>query len=158
MDSVDLVKRFTEGFNGFDFDRLRDALELDPVTAESRMGEFGELHRQLIDPEIEIDLSAVEEYRILLPPDGRGKGLVAWGELWRSWFESWQTNDVRHSGWEGHGEWVVVDVDSELRGRSSGADVRFTNAQLWRVREGKIVAWSVFATRDEALATIRTLG
>jgi hypothetical protein len=158
MEGVDLVKRFAEAFNGFEFDRLRDALESNPATAESRMGEFVELHRRLIDPEIEIDLSAVEEYRILLPPDGRGSGLVAWRDLWRSWFESWQTNEVRHSGWEGHGEWVVVDVDSELRGRSSGAVVRFTNAQLWRVREGKIVAWAVFATREDALAHARALG
>jgi hypothetical protein len=152
MSSVDVVKRFTEAFNSFDFDRIRDAVESDPATAESRLGEFGELHRRLIHPEIKIDLSPVEEYRILLPPDGRGEGLVAWRELWQRWFESWQTNEVRHTQWEGHGDWVVVDVSTELQGRSSGAEVRFSNAQLWRVQDGRIVGWSVFASREDAVA------
>jgi hypothetical protein len=81
--------------------------------------------------------------------------LVAWRELWQRWFESWQTNVVRHHDWEAHGEWVVVEVESELRGRSSGAEVHFSNAQLWRVRDGSIVGWSVFASREDALAVAR---
>jgi ketosteroid isomerase-like protein len=150
--NLELVQGFVAAFRGIDFRRLRDIMESGPATAEEKLGAFGVLHAKLIDPEIELDLSGIEHFSVLLPPSGCGRGVAAWAEFWRNWFEAWETNEVEHRGWEAADDWVIAEVSSRLSGRASGAEVEFSNFQLWRLRGGRVVAYSVHPTREAALA------
>jgi hypothetical protein len=151
-DNLALVREFMEAFAAIDFPRLRDELQTDPATLESRLAQFGELHRELIHPEIELDITAMEGWIVFLPPAGRGRGIATWREFWQNWFDAWSTQRNEYRGWESGEDWVIVDVRNLMRGRTSGAEVEFHVVQLWRLRDGKVVAFSVYPTRDQALA------
>ena len=153
-ENLRLVRELIEAFAAFDFERLRDEMQRDPTTLESRLAEFGELHQRLVDPNIEIDITAMEGWIVFLPPDGRGQGLDTWREFWRNWFDAWSTQEIEYRGWESGGDWVSVEARNLMRGRTSGVEVRVAVVQLWRLREGRIVGFSVYPTRERALAAV----
>ena len=72
--------------------------------------------------------------------------------FWRAWFEAWE--DVRFE-YEEHidaGDRVISILTQRVRGRASGLEMEWTSyAQVWTVREGKIVRVDFFPTREEAL-------
>jgi hypothetical protein len=153
-ENLRLVREFIEAFGAFDFERLRDEMHADPADLESRLAEFGEIHRWLIDPEVELDIAEMTGWTVFLPPDGRGSGIDTWREFWRNWFEAWSTQEIEYSGWEASGDWVLVEARNLLRGRTSGVEVEVDVMQLWRLRAGRIVGFSVYPTREQALAAI----
>ena len=154
-ENVELVRAFVEAFTGLDFQRLRDTLDADRARAEESLARFGELHARLIDRNIEIDISGITNWKVFLPPDGRGRGIDTWGEFWRNWFDAWETNQVDHVGWESADDWVIHQTHNVLSGRSSGAPVEFDVFAVWRLRDGKVVGYSVHPTREAALAAAR---
>jgi hypothetical protein len=155
-----LVQEFAEQFNSSDFRRVRDVLDAsDRAAVEERLGRFGEIHARLIDPEVEIDFTDVPGFAVFVRPGGRARGLAAWAEFWREWFDAWEANEVVHSAWEAEDDWVIAHTHSRLRGRASGAEVEFSNFQLWRLREGQVTAFSIHPTHEAALAAAaRPLG
>ena len=65
--------------------------------------------------------------------------------------DAWEQIDYRYDELIDAGEHVLsVDVESGL-GRSSGAEVEFTQYAVWTIRDRKIVHVRWFADRDEAL-------
>jgi hypothetical protein len=148
------VREFLEAFAAFDFERLRDEMQRDPATLENRLAEFGEIHQRLIDPEIEVDITAMESWTVFLPPDGRGEGLDTWREFWRNWFDAWSTQEIEFRGWESRDDWVCVEARNLMRGRTSDVAVEVAVVQLWHLREGRIVGFSVYPTRERALAAV----
>jgi SnoaL-like domain len=153
-----LVREFIEAFDAFDFERLRDEMQADPANLAARLAEFGEVHQRLIDPEVELDIAAMEGWTVFLPPDGRGRGLDTWREFWRNWFEAWSTQRVEYSGWKSGADWVLVDAHNLMRGRTSGVEVEIAVTQLWRLRRGRIVGFAAYPTRQRALAVVEGPG
>ena len=151
VENLRLVKEFIEAFAASDFERLRDEMQRDPATLQSRLAEFGEIHQRLIDPDIELDITAMEGWIVFLPPDGRGRGLATWQGFWRNWFDAWSTQEIEYSAWESRGDCVIVEARNLMRGRTSGVELDFKVVQLWRLREGRIVGFSVYPTRERAL-------
>ena len=49
------------------------------------------------------------------------------------------------------GDEVVATINHRGRGRTSGAEVRMTNWQVYTVRDERIVRWGHYASRDHAL-------
>jgi ketosteroid isomerase-like protein len=48
-------------------------------------------------------------------------------------------------------EAIVVVIRSAARGRASGAEVEGRLAHLWTIRDGKVVRFQPFASREDAL-------
>jgi hypothetical protein len=157
-ENLGLVKEFIEAFAAFDFERLRDEMQRDPPALESRLAEFGDIHQRLIHPEIELDITAMEGWIVFLPPDGRGRGLATWQDFWRGWFDAWGSQEIDYSGWESAHDWVIVEARNLMRGRTSRVEVEVEVVQLWRLREGRIVGFSVYPTRERALAAAEGRG
>jgi ketosteroid isomerase-like protein len=154
-ENLALVREFLEAFATFDFERMRDELQSDSDDVERRLAEFGEIHRRLVDPEIEVDITAMESWTVFLPPDGRGQGLATWRGFWQNWLDAWSTQDIRYKGWHAGQDWVIVEARNVLRGRTSGVEVEVEVVHLWRLRDGRIVGFSVYPTRERALAAAR---
>jgi ketosteroid isomerase-like protein len=153
-ENLTLVREFIAAFAAFDFERLRDEMQADPADLASRLAEFGEIHQRLIDPEVELDITAMEGWTVFLPPDGRGRGMDTWRDFWRNWFDAWSTQEIEYHGWESRQDCVLVEAHNLMRGRTSGVEVDVDVTQVWRLREGRIVGFSVYPTREQALATV----
>jgi ketosteroid isomerase-like protein len=151
-DNIELVRRMNEVFDRYDFVSLRDALESSDTVALTS-GELGELSREMaeaIDEDVEVEF-------LLSSPliDGsRFVGLQGWAELWRQWLSAWEVYSLEASNYESIGDHVVVDVIHRGRGRTSGLEVELTQAQLWTLREGKVVRNRIFDARTDALRAI----
>jgi uncharacterized protein len=99
----------------------------------------------LIDPEIEIE-ARHESFHA-----GTYRGHRGMYELLQDFWSRFddRRSDVKELIPEGND--VVVSVLFHGRGKSSGIEVEMSHWQVWTVRDGKIVRWRTFATRQEAL-------
>jgi hypothetical protein len=107
--------------------------------------EYFDLHHA----DAEIDMRGVD-----MPGFGVLRGLEGYRELWTRWIEGWDSYGWTHSHWSEIGEHVIADVQIKATGRSSGADVIWTHCQVWTFRGGKVIRWSLFKDRAEALNVI----
>jgi hypothetical protein len=141
-------------FAATDFPSIRDALEgrMSPSQADELLGEFSRFVRVAVDPEIVIDFTGAE-----LPADYRAvfHGWRGWLEFWRLWFEPWQeqTSSNEHEELDS-GEVLQHTVTYNI-GRGSGVKVRWEGWNLWVARDGRIVRFEQYASREEALAAAR---
>ena len=72
--------------------------------------------------------------------------------FWRVWFAAWETVSFEYEEFIDAGDSVVSILNQRMRGRTSGAEVEWSSyAQVWTVRDGKIVRVEFFPTRAEAL-------
>lgn len=72
--------------------------------------------------------------------------------FWRVWFAAWETVGFEYEEFIDAGDTVVAILSQRMRGRTSGVELEWSSyAQVWTVREGKIVRVEFFLTRDEAL-------
>ena len=55
---------------------------------------------------------------------------------------------------EDHGDVALAVAELHGRGRKSGAEVRRPSVHIGRFRDGKVVWWQTFATREEALQAV----
>jgi ketosteroid isomerase-like protein len=83
--------------------------------------------------------------------DGSFRGRDGFAEsMQRFWtaFADFQSNieDCLTSGDE-----VILHVSHHATGRASGAEVAMRNWQVLTVRDGKVVRYGIFATREQAL-------
>jgi hypothetical protein len=150
---LELVRALTTGFGEVDFETFRDALaeasDMDQLAA--RTGSFGELNRNVIDPEVEVELHGPLTAMI----GERFNGWDGWLEFWRGWLDPWEDYSVEFSGWTEVGDAVVVTLDIEARGRGSGVQVSDRMTQGWTVAEGRVIRLDMFASRRKALAALR---
>ena len=52
------------------------------------------------------------------------------------------------------GDEVVVATEGRGKGRTSGAIARASAAQVWRVEHGKVLAWTAYQAKAEALEAV----
>jgi hypothetical protein len=114
------------------------------------MGDYGEMLRETIEPDVVIDVSALSASF----PENRGRyeGHTGWVEFWSDWLGPWKGFEFDAGDFEPRGEHVVVETLMRARGHESEVPVQWDVFQVWTFRDGKIVGLASFDTRDEALA------
>jgi ketosteroid isomerase-like protein len=99
---------------------------------------------------------ARDDFEVYLPPNlpnaGRYVGHDGFMVWLNQWLEAWEefTIEITDTTPVGAGHVVAVTHQSG-RGKGSGVAVEMDVAYLWEVREGKLVALQMYATREEAL-------
>jgi ketosteroid isomerase-like protein len=80
----------------------------------------------------------------------RGHAGVA--EFWRQWLDAWETIDVVRYELLDAPDKVILLLDQRMRGRYSAIDTAvFKYAQVFTVRDRKVVHWKVYEDQDKAL-------
>lgn len=125
------------------FDSLAEMDAFSP-TAASRLLE-------ICHPDVEWDVSR-------LWPDGqiyRGRSGVV--RFFRRWLGAWETYDFEVEEVLDAGAHVVVMLRERGRAKGTGAEVNHRFAQVWTLRDGRVVLWRAYAGREEALAALGCL-
>jgi ketosteroid isomerase-like protein len=72
--------------------------------------------------------------------------------FWRQWLGSWERMEFEQEAYFDAGDKVVVFQRMHARGKASGAEARFGDyAQVWTLRDGRVIRMTFYADRDEAL-------
>jgi ketosteroid isomerase-like protein len=72
--------------------------------------------------------------------------------FWRTWFAAWETVDFDYEEFIDAGERVVTILSQRLRGRTSGIELEWNSyAQVWTIRDERIVRVEFFPSRSDAL-------
>jgi ketosteroid isomerase-like protein len=75
--------------------------------------------------------------------------------FWRTWLAAWEEVSYEAVEFRDAGDHVVALVENQhMRGRTSGVDLTLTYAQVWTLRDGKVVRMRSFADQDEALRSV----
>ncbi len=133
-----------ERFRAYHDEIIRAAREdLDPEAAVSKMAEFW-------DPEVEYDMSESPW------PDIGGvyRGIEGVRQLWREWFAAWETLQFEYELVDA-GDRVVALLDSRMRGRSTGIEVRLgKSAFVTTFRDGLMLHNKLYMSHAEALEAV----
>ena len=100
----------------------------------------------LYDPEVEWDNS-----RGLGTGGGVYLGHEGLRHFFREWREAWEYPEEVPEELFDAGEHVISVATVQNRGRTSGAEVEWTQCGVWTIREGKIIRVAWFRTRSDAL-------
>jgi ketosteroid isomerase-like protein len=74
--------------------------------------------------------------------------------FWEEWLENWQEYRVTIGDViEANGQ-ILVQVGQMGRGRLSGIEIGADLFQVFRLREGKVIEYRIYADRDEALESV----
>jgi len=151
MDAFDELARTPEGF-----EEIRDAMaeggSFEEV-AERIGGELAEIQRTLIDPEVEMDYTALEATTMDAGPMPVFKGHEGWIEMWRLWWEPWDWYEWADRTVEALDEHhAMLNATARCRGRTSGVTVEIPQHGYWTVRDGKLVRYRAFDTREKTVA------
>jgi ketosteroid isomerase-like protein len=105
------------------------------------------------DPEIEWDVTGTQVPVSDVKTISHGHdGIRA---FWRHWFETWEAVTFEYEEFIDAGDDVVGVLTQRMRGRASGLDVEWKSyAQVWTVRNEKIVRVRFFSSREDALAAL----
>ena len=161
-DAATLLSRLLDAFEEATstpggFEAVRDAMasgkSFDEV-ADQVGGEMGRAQLELVHPEIECDYSALAAATMDGPTVFRGH--EEWISMWNLWFEPWDWWEWAERSIE------AIDDDRALftamgrcRGRASGVTVEIPQNGIWTARDGQLVAFSAYDTREEALASLK---
>src|SRR2546422_1792464 len=128
-ENVELLRRFYESFNQRDLDSVLE----------------------LCAPDVEVykDPEVVEMVAAFTP---RGQERVA--QYLRGWLDSWDDYHARPEELLGSGEDVAVLVRLRARGKGSQFDIEADMADVFTVRDGKIVRLRLYVERQTALEAI----
>ncbi len=138
QENVEKVRAFAEA------DVLaRASGEFDPEAAIARQDE-------LWDPEIELDPSGFP----VLDLTGVFRGADAARNWWREWYAAWDTLRFEYELVKA-GDQVVMLLDLQLRGRSSGIEFPpAKGAWVLTFRDGLIVRMKLYMSQPEALEAV----
>jgi ketosteroid isomerase-like protein len=148
-----IVQRIHLEFARIGADAVRDALveHSDPTVVASALGGYGRLIMAVVDPDVEIDLTA---HPGTAAGGGRRRGLEGWWEVWRAWLEPFHDSLVEMTDLAAIRDQVTFEVEGVGERGESDRPVRWRHTQVWTLREGRVVALRVFANRAEALRAI----
>jgi ketosteroid isomerase-like protein len=72
--------------------------------------------------------------------------------FWRTWFAAGETASFEYEEFIDAGGSVITILSQRMRGRTSGVELEWASyAQIWTIRDDKIVRIEFFADRDAAL-------
>jgi ketosteroid isomerase-like protein len=71
-----------------------------------------------------------------------------------SWLETWEQHEIEAEEYIDAGDQVVVATRLRGRGRRSGADVETRYFAVWRLRDGRAVAYREYPSKPEALEAV----
>jgi ketosteroid isomerase-like protein len=127
--NVDLLRRFYEYFNQRDLDAVLE----------------------LCAPEVEVykDPEVVEMVAAFTP---RGQERVA--QYLRGWLDSWDEYRARPEEFLESGEDVAVLVHLRARGKGSQFDIEEDMADVFSIRDGRIVRLRLYVQRRDALKSV----
>ncbi len=75
-----------------------------------------------------------------------------------SWLETWEDHDLKAEEYLDAGDQVVVTVRFRGRGRRSGANVEARYFAVWRLRDGRAVAYCEYPSKAEAFEAVGLSG
>jgi ketosteroid isomerase-like protein len=106
-----------------------------------------------LDSEIVIDLAALGSG---LAPGLRDRyhGIEQTWDFWRTWLESWHDYRFRVENLEARGDYVIWEIDVAAKGATTGIEVTTRLAQVFTLRDGKVLRFSMFPDRSHALEAI----
>ncbi|MDQ4040283.1 MAG: nuclear transport factor 2 family protein [Actinomycetota bacterium] len=108
------------------------------------------------DPEVEARLAESGGVPIGADFDRAWRGTDGFRRLWKQWDDVW--DGLRNEGGQllDLGDRILTLVHFVGRGRASGAEIRHQAAQLFTLRDGRVVRWEQWWEWDEALRVVRT--
>ena len=133
---------------------VRGVLEAYRSPGAMQLVASGELDLDWVDPEIEWDASRLTE----MIPDLAGvyRGHDGVRAYWRRWFEAWDELEFEVEDVLGAGDDVVALLHNQRqRGRHSGIWTDLPPyAQVFTLRDGKLVRWRTFPDQASALSAV----
>ena len=129
-DNVEIVRRFFEARNRGDIS-----------------------HLDYVAPDAEFDLSESRS-----PYRGIYRGHAQIRKLWESLWDAFDEAEMQHEEPAEVGDHVVVTVRVSARGRRSGIPLAGHGANVYTLKDGKIVSFKLFQTRAEALEAVGLRG
>ena len=147
-ENVEAVRELFERFGETEFERLREALEASSSLAYAapKMGDLGRWHLERLDPEVELDASALPG----TPMGERAYGHQGWFEFWRAWLIPWESFEYTPKRWRDAGDRVVVELVQRGRLRS-GLELATPVSNVWTFEGEAVVRLQMFVTWAEAL-------
>jgi ketosteroid isomerase-like protein len=100
---------------------------------------------ELLDPEI------VWDNRAVWPDGSRYHGLDEVRREGRRWLGTWEEYRFTAEEFLDAGDWVLVALHVQGRGKGSGVEVDQHFVEAWRMRDGKAIEHCAYRTREEAL-------
>jgi ketosteroid isomerase-like protein len=85
------------------------------------------------------------------PDGGVYRGREAFRDFFRRWLGAWDDLHIVPERILDDGELVLVMIRIEGRGKGSGVPAVIRGADLWTVRDGRVVSFVAFTDRAEAL-------
>jgi ketosteroid isomerase-like protein len=104
-----------------------------------------------MDPEIVWDMS-----RLQVPDAGVYRGFDGLLTFFNLWQESWESLELEPLEFIEAGDQVVTVIRQSGRGKLSGAEVEHRFAQLWTLRDRRIVRMDMYPDRQAALEAADT--
>ena len=98
-------------------------------------------------PEVRLDQSR-------FPDGGIYHGRAALRAFYRRWFGTWDELRITPERFLDEGDRVIVLLTLEGRGKGSGTPVTLRAADVWTLRDGKVVELVGYPNRDEALDAV----
>ena len=126
QENVEIMRRALDAYSRHDLDEA-----------------FREVHR---DVELDWSRSTGLEARVY-------HGLQASRSFWSTFYETFDQVTNYPEEFVDHGEHVMVVIKSRLVGRD-GIEVETHSVQVATIRDGLIVAWRLYRTREEALKAV----
>jgi ketosteroid isomerase-like protein len=107
----------------------------------------GEPPWELVDEEVGVYDHDTLDQGVYRGHEGFRRWLADWGAAWAAWsVEPEEFIDAADS--------VVVFIRMKTRGRGSGIEIERRDAQVWRLRSGKVVRLDYFNDRKQALEAV----
>ena len=106
---------------------------------------------EIWDPQVELDATD----GTVLDINGVYRGADEVRQFWQEWFSAWETLSFEYELVDA-GELVVMLVDMQMRGRSTGIEVPFGKfAWVSTFRDGLVVHVKLYRSQSEALEASR---
>jgi ketosteroid isomerase-like protein len=113
----------------------------------------GELDLQLVDPNVEWDASRLTE----MVPDLAGvyRGHDGVRAYWRRWFEAWSDLEFEFELRDAGDDVIALFRNQRQWGRHTGICTELPPyAQVFTLRDGKLVRWRTFPDEESALKAV----
>jgi ketosteroid isomerase-like protein len=107
----------------------------------------GEPPWELFDEEVEV-------FDHDTPDQGAYRGHAGWRRWLEDWGAAWAEWSIEPEELIEAGDSVVVFIRMKTRGRGSGVEIERADAQVYRLRDGKIVRLDYYNDRQEALKAV----